>query len=419
MPRSLARPLTQRSIDSTPLPSSGSVTLRDHEQRGLALRIWPAGTRSWSFEYRSPVTGKNCRLGLPAGSLSEARVAAKSHRALVALGRDPALEAHSDLEERREAHAKVVSVAVALDDYEAAVTMNAVKIASRRKRVRVLRRALEGFEARAVASIGRGELLKRLDTIQSDAGDVSRNRAQSELRHFLGWCREREIIESIALDRVRRGVREIARDRVLSNDELKALLRATDDEWIFSSFVRVLLYSVMRRGEAAALQARDLDFDARTITVRAEVSKTRVGRTIPMASPIVEMLRARAQGLADEDHVFGDGSNFRSPFSGFSKAFARLGSRLPEGTKPWSLHDIRRTGATRMHEGVGVDAVAVDTLVVEDLLGHLTGVRGGVSGVYNRARTIERQRVALEAWSATLAALMRDDAGEDVVVKSA
>ena len=113
MPRSLARPLTQRLIDSTPLPSSGSVTLRDHEQRGLALRIWPAGTRSWSFEYRSPVTGKNCRLGLPAGSLSEARVAAKSHRALVALGRDPALEAHSDLEERREAHAKVVSVAVA------------------------------------------------------------------------------------------------------------------------------------------------------------------------------------------------------------------------------------------------------------------------------------------------------------------
>ena len=52
--------------------------------------------------------------------------------------------------------------------------MNAVKIASRRKRVVVLRRALAGFEARAVASIGRGELLKRLDTIQHEAGDVSR-----------------------------------------------------------------------------------------------------------------------------------------------------------------------------------------------------------------------------------------------------
>ena len=266
----------------------------------------------------------------------------------MALGRDPMLEAHSDLEERREAHAKVVSVAVALDDYEAAVTMNTVKAASRRKRVRVLRRALEGFEARAVASIGRGELLKRLDTIQSDAGDVSRNRAQSELRHFLGWCREREIIDTIALDRVRRGVREVARDRVLSDDELKALLLATNDEWIFSALVRVLLYTAMRRNEAASLQARDLDFDARTITVRAEVSKTRVARTIPMASPIVEMLFARAQGLAHEDHVFGDSTSFKSPFSGFSKAFAKLWSRLPEGTKPWSLHDIRRTGATRM-----------------------------------------------------------------------
>ena len=124
-----------------------------------------------------------------------------------------------------------------------------------------------------------------------------------------------------------------------------------------------------------------------------------------MASPIVEMLFARAQGLAHEDHVFGDSTSFKSPFSGFSKAFAKLWSRLPEGTKPWSLHDLRRSIASRLHEGVGADAdnlVAVDALVVEDLLGHLTGVRGGVAGVYNRAKTIERQRVALEAWSAAL-----------------
>jgi hypothetical protein len=43
--------------------------------------------------------------------------------------------------------------------------------------------------------------------------------------------------------------------------------------------------------------------------------------------------------------------------------------------------------------------------VIEDLLGHLTGVRGGIAGVYNVATTLDRQRRALADWSATLRAL--------------
>ena len=109
MPRLTSRPLTQKLIDSTPLPARGYTSLRDHEQRGLELRIWSTGTRSWRFEYLSPVTGKKAVLSLPAGRLAEARVIAKSHRALVALGRDPALEAKADLEARREAHVRAVN----------------------------------------------------------------------------------------------------------------------------------------------------------------------------------------------------------------------------------------------------------------------------------------------------------------------
>jgi hypothetical protein len=123
---------------------------------------------------------------------------------MVALGRDPAIEAEADLEARREAHAKSVNVAAVLDDYERNVMASSPKQTSRRNRVRVLRRALVGFEGHAVASLTRGDLVKRLDQIQADAGDVSRNRAQSELRHLLGWCRDRDIVEKIVLDRVRR-----------------------------------------------------------------------------------------------------------------------------------------------------------------------------------------------------------------------
>ena len=69
----------------------------------------------------------------------------------------------------------------------------------------------------------------------------------------------------------------------------------------------------------------------------------------------------------------------------------------------WTLHDIRRTVATRLHDA------GVDPLVIEDLLGHLSGVRGGMAGVYNRSVTLAKQREALNDWAGKLAVLMGDN----------
>jgi integrase len=398
MPKLTAKPLTQRMIDATPLPASGETALRDGDVRGLVLRLSARGSRSWRFEYRSPVTARNQAIGLGALSLADARVIGKQHRAAVAQGRCPAREAKAALETSQQAHAAIVTVADALNRFEAAVVAPAARQASRRDRMVALRKALEPFSSRPVASLTRGELLLRLDEIQAGRGPIARNRAQAEVRHWLGWCRDRDVVPSIVIDRVKKAVKEQARERVLSDDEIKALLANTADRSAFNDLVQVLVFTAMRRGEAASLQPRDLDFEAKTITVRGEVSKTRQARTIPMAGVLIPLLRGRARGVARDGYIFGDGSDFERPFSGFGKRFAALAAAMPEG-EPWTLHDIRRTVATRLHEA------GTDALTVEDLLGHLTGVRSGVAGVYNRASTLERQREALEAWSAKLAAL--------------
>jgi integrase len=398
MPKLTARALTQKIIDATPPPSSGEIALRDGDVRGLVLRLSARGSRSWRFEYRSPVTGKNRAIGLGALSLADARTIGRQHRAAVAQGRCPAAEADADLTARQEAQVRAVNVGDALDMYERAVMAHAAKLMSRKKRVRVLRNAVEPFAARAAGSLTRGDLMLRLDEIQTTSGGVSRNRAQSEIRHWLGWCRDRDLIGSIPLDRVKRAVRETPCERVLSDEELQGVLAATADRSAYNDLVRTLLHSALRRNEAASLQPRDLNFEAQTIFVRVEVSKTRQSRTIPMSSALEPMLRERVRGLPRDGYIFGDGTDFKMPFSGFSKRFEALMAAMPKG-EPWTLHDIRRTVATRLHE-TGTDALAV-----EDLLGHLTGVRSGVAGVYNRASTLERQRESLEAWSKTLEAL--------------
>jgi integrase len=407
MPRVTRTILTQKIIDATPAPTAKIrfTTLRDPEQRGLMVRIWASGARVWSFEYRSPITGQNVRLGLPGGSLMAARSRARALRVEIAAGRDPALDAKQGLLARQAAHSGAVTVTDALGRYEDMVVKPAVRSVSRRERMASLRKAVEPFNGMPVASLKREIIVSRLDEIQATRGPIARNRAQSEIRVWQTWMRNRGLVPAIELDRVRKEVKEQARERVLIDAELTVLMQKTTDRTPFSDIIRVLMHTGMRRGEAANLQPRDLDFDAMTIRVRGEVSKTRQSRLVPMDEAIIPALRERAERVGREDYIFGDGSDYRRPFSGWGKRVAALVKAMPEG-EPWVLHDIRRTVATRLYEA------GTDVLTVEDLLGHTTGARRGVAGTYNRAQTLERQRPALRAWAAKLAALVGAAADE-------
>ena len=61
--------------------------------------------------------------------------------------------------------------------------------------------------------------------------------------------------------------------------------------------------------------------------------------------------------------------------------------------KPWRLHDIRRTVATRMGD------IGVQPHVIEATLNHHSGHRRGVAGVYNRSVYEREVRAALALWA--------------------
>jgi integrase len=394
------KPLTQRIIDTTPLPQTGFKELRE---RGLVLRIYATGGKAWSFEFRSPVTLKSARISFEATSLAEARAIVQRRRVELSEGKDPNLERKEAVEARRIEHKRAMCAGDALDAY-ALDFVTGDKVVSRRDRMARLRRAVEPFVTRPVASLTKGDIITRLDEVQANSGPIARNRAQAEIRAWLGWLHERDIVPTIALMGIRKKIDEkpFERTRVLTDAEIGVILTETADGSAFSDIVRVLLHTGMRKGEAANLQPRDLDFVARTIKVRVEVAKTNRGRVIPMAEAIAPMLKMRAEGLARDGYIFGEGSGFRAPFSGWGKSIDRLREDMPEGD-PWTLHDIRRTVATRLHDA------GVDTLVVEDVLGHLGGARNGVAGVYNRAVTLTKQREALKSWAERLALLAGDN----------
>ncbi|HEX4236767.1 MAG TPA: tyrosine-type recombinase/integrase [Xanthobacteraceae bacterium] len=73
-----------------------------------------------------------------------------------------------------------------------------------------------------------------------------------------------------------------------------------------------------------------------------------------------------------------------------------LDARVAEAGKPlehWTLHDLRRTVATHMAE------LGVQPHIIEAVLNHVSGHKGGVAGIYNRARYEGEMREALQRWA--------------------
>jgi hypothetical protein len=58
------------------------------------------------------------------------------------------------------------------------------------------------------------------------------------------------------------------------------------------------------------------------------------------------------------------------------------------------VHDLRRTVVTMMNE-----RLSVPPHIVEAVVNHISGVKAGVAGVYNRALYLPERRAALNAWA--------------------
>ena len=86
------------------------------------------------------------------------------------------------------------------------------------------------------------------------------------------------------------------------------------------------------------------------------------------------------------------------PISGWSAC--KIDLDAASGVTGWRLHDLRRTVAT------GLQKLGVNLQTVEAVLGHTSGSRSGVVGVYQRHSFDAEKRAALEAWGAHVTRLV-------------
>jgi integrase len=173
----------------------------------------------------------------------------------------------------------------------------------------------------------------------------------------------------------------------------KAIWAATPGGGDYHRIVRLALLTGCRREEIGGLRWEEIGDD--WLLIGGGRMKGGIIHEIPLLSAIAAALPARPENA--QGCVFGRRG---SGFSGWSKGKKALDARITgAGTTmaPWTLHDLRRTFSTKLHDA------GVEPIVVEALLAHK---QQGVAGVYNRASFRDAKREALARWHEILSAVL-------------
>jgi integrase len=209
-----------------------------------------------------------------------------------------------------------------------------------------------------------------------------------------GLCEVNPVIGTNTLD-------EKPRERVLSDMELAAIWKACPDA-DYGRIVKLLMLTGQRREEIGALRWAEIDLNERQITLAGERTKNGVEHRIPLSDDAMKVLQGV---IAHRDLVFGARGN--NGFANWHEGKTALDNAC--GVKNWTLHDLRRTAATRMAD------IGVQPHIIEAVLNHVSGHKAGVAGIYNRSSYSTEKRDALERWANHLAVAIAQASGANVV----
>jgi integrase len=392
----------------------GRITKNSVEQLAAGERLWDHGHRevvkgfgvrrqgdaiTYYVRFRFQGIQRMCALGSH-GHLTpdEARTLAKQKLGQVASGVDPFAE-----------EKKARATARAHEKFEKKIEQyltrrhEAMKPRAFRELERHFNDHAKPLHRLRLNEIRKATVAELLGDIEENRGPVARNRFRSNLSAFFAWAITEGFIETNPVEGTAKAEENDPRERVLTQGELGEVWTSlgVDD---FSNIVRLLILTGQRREEIGGLRWSEVDFDRGLIAFLPERTKNKRLHELPLspqARAILERIAPKAwkQSAAARPFVFGEGQR---GFSGWGYSKTRLDERIAKQreagrAKPmpkWTLHDLRRTAATTMAENLGVLPH-----IVEAILNHISGHKGGVAGVYNRTRYTDEMHAALCNWA--------------------
>jgi hypothetical protein len=225
---------------------------------GLALRVFSSGSKSWFLRYGPREARKRIVLGTyPSLSLEDARNKARELVAGVNIvGRDPMAEKKAERKARKKALGAT---------FEALAMAYMEEHAKRNKRLRPWKEderklrveVLPVWGSRPAAEILRADVRALLERIAAERGGVCANRTRTLISKVFSFGMERDRVESNPVHGVKRLYVEKPRERVLAEEEARALWPLFDRlQPAVAAAWRLVLLTAQRPGEVLSMRWR-------------------------------------------------------------------------------------------------------------------------------------------------------------------
>jgi integrase len=385
--------LTAKSVSRLTLPAGKDDVIHfDDAMSGFGFRLRRGSggkvLRTWVCQYRRAGRTRRALIGRADVLGAEAaRAAAKEVLAKVALGQDPQAEKADRRDKDRNSLRTLVEEFLAAKEPRLRA----------RSRVEIKRYLTGGYfkaiHALPIDTITRADVAARVVAIARESGSPTAARARGALSNFFAWAMTMGLTEANPTVGSAKPAESKPRERVLSDDELSAIWRACGDDE-YGRIIRLLILSGARRQEIGDMTWSEIDLERGIFTIPAARSKNNRQHVLPLMPMMREIIDTVPQ-MASRDQLFGQRSH---GFTAWVQGKRALDKR--SGVRDWTVHDIRRTVATKMAD------IGVQPHIIEATLNHHSGHRAGIAGVYNRSPYEREVRAALAAWHDHLRAII-------------
>ncbi|TQE41763.1 tyrosine-type recombinase/integrase [Aggregatibacter actinomycetemcomitans] len=367
------------------------------DRDGLYVSVTPAGTITFRYDYR--INGRRETLtigkyGADGINLAEAREKLMIARKQVSEGISPAGEKRNQKDLIRNADRFSAFAEKYLEEVQLAESTKALRVAT-------YERDIKGtFGNRLMTEITTDEIRRHCNKIK--------DRGAPSTAIFV-----RDLIANIYRYAIQRGHKlpnpadEIAnssiatfkkRERVLTPREIKlffSTLENTQSDFALKKAVKFILLTLVRKGELINATWDEVDFKNKVWTIPAERMKAKRTHNVYLSEQALDLIVAFQIYSEGSPYLLPGRINRGQPIanSSLNRVITNCINAINKNEKlidDFTVHDLRRTGSTLLHE------MGFNSDWIEKSLAH---EQQGVRAVYNKAEYAEQRKEMMQRWA--------------------
>lgn len=367
------------------------------DRDGLYVSVSTTGTITFRYDYR--INGRRETLtigkyGADGINLAEARERLMIARKQVNEGISPASEKRAERNKIRNADRFCVFAEKYLADVQLADSTKALRVATYERDIK------DTFGNRLMTEITTDEIRSHCEKIK--------DRGAPSTAIFV-----RDLIANVYRYAIQRGHKfanpadEIAnssiatfkkRERVLTPREIKLFfntLETTQSDFALKKAVKFILLTLVRKGELINATWDEVDFKNKVWTIPAERMKAKRAHNVYLSEQAIDLIVAFQIYSEGSPYLLPGRINRRQPIanSSLNRVIAnciKFINKDEQRIDEFTVHDLRRTGSTLLHE------MGFNSDWIEKNLAH---EQQGVRAVYNKAEYAEQRKEMMQRWA--------------------